>query len=146
MRFRHTMVRVRDLEQSLDFYCNKLGLVETRRVDRPQHRYTLIFLAAPGDADRARIDKCGEIELTFNYDTEDYGTARNFGHLAFEVEDIYATCQKLMDAGVTISRPPRDGSIAFIRSPDLVSIELIQKGPALGSQEPWASMPNVGVW
>jgi lactoylglutathione lyase len=140
------MVRVRDLDTALDFYCNKLGLVETRRVDRPQHRYTLVFLAAPGDTERARAEKLGEIELTYNYDTEDYGSDRNFGHLAFEVEDIYATCRKLMDQGVIINRPPRDGAIAFIRSPDLVSIELIQKNGPVPPQEPWASMPNIGVW
>ncbi|CAN0404424.1 unnamed protein product [Phaeothamnion confervicola] len=146
MRYRHTMVRIRDIEQSLDFFCNKLGLVETRRVDRPEFKYTLIFLAAPGDAERARTDRVGELELTYNYDPEDYGVDRNFGHLAYEVDDIYATCQRLMDKGVTINRPPRDGGMAFVRSPDLVSIELLQKGERLPPQEPWASMPNVGVW
>lgn len=146
MRYRHTMVRIRDIAQSLDFFCDKLGLVETRRVERPEHKYTLIFLAAPADADRARTDRTCELELTFNYDVEDYGSARNFGHLAYEVDDIYATCQRLKDKGVTINRPPRDGAIAFIRSPDLISIELIQKGGPLPQQEPWKSMPNVGVW
>jgi lactoylglutathione lyase len=146
MRYRHTMVRIRDIAQSMDFFCDKLGLVETRRVERPEHKYTLIFLAAPGDAERARAERTGELELTFNYDIEDYGSARNFGHLAYEVDDIYATCQRLKDKGVTINRPPRDGAIAFIRSPDLISIELIQKGGPLPPQEPWKSMPNVGVW
>ena len=146
MRYRHTMVRVRNVEQSLDFYCNKLGLVETRRVDNPQGRFTLIFLAAPEDAERARRERTGEVELTFNYDVEDYGTARNFGHLCYEVDDIYALCQRLIDGGVTINRPPRDGRMAFVRSPDLVSIELIQKGEALPPKEPWTSMKSTGVW
>ena len=147
MRYRHTMVRIRNIEASLDFYCNKLGLVETRRVDNPQGRFTLIFLAAPADAERARAERVDEIELTYNYDQEDYGTSRNFGHLAYEVDNIYETCQRLMDKGVTINRPPRDGRMAFIRSPDLISIELLQKGQqALPPQEPWKSMPNVGVW
>ena len=146
MRYRHTMVRVRDLEASLDFYCNKLGLVETRRVDRPQHKYMLVFLAAPQDAERAKTDKTCEIELTYNYDTEDYGSARNFGHLAYEVENIYDACQRLLDKGVTINRPPRDGNMAFVRSPDLISIELLQKGAPLEPKEPWKSMPNTGTW
>ena len=146
MRFRHTMVRIRDIEQSLDFYCNKLGLVETRRSERPEFKYTLIFLAAPGDVEQAKAHRTGELELTYNYDPEDYSTGRTFGHLAYEVDDIYATCQRLMDKGVIINRPPRDGAIAFIRLPDLVSIELIQKGERLAPQEPWKSMPNVGVW
>jgi lactoylglutathione lyase len=146
MRYRHTMVRVRDLEVSLDFYCNKLGLVETRRVDRPQHKYMLVFLAAPQDAERAKAEKVSEIELTFNYDTEDYGSARNFGHLAYEVDNIYDTCQRLMDKGVVINRPPRDGNMAFVRSPDLISIELLQKGAPIEPKEPWKSMPNVGTW
>lgn len=122
MRYRHTMVRVRDIEKSLDFFCNKLGLVETRRVDRPEFKYTLIFLAAPQDVERAKTDRTCEVELTYNYDTEDYGSARNFGHLAYEVDNIYEVCQRLMDGGVTINRPPRDGNMAFVRSPDLVSI------------------------
>ena len=146
MRYRHTMVRIRNVEASLDFYCNKLGLVETRRVDNPQGKFTLIFLAAPEDAARAKAERCDELELTYNYDGEDYGSARNFGHLAYEVDNIYETCQRLKDKGVTINRPPRDGRMAFVRSPDLVSIELLQRGEALPPQEPWLSMPNVGVW
>ena len=140
MKFLHSMVRVRNLEASLDFYCDKLGLEEVRRTDHEKGRFTLVFLAAPGEADR------GQIELTWNWDSEDYGSARNFGHLAFSVDDIYATCQRLMDAGVTINRPPRDGHMAFVRSPDLISIELLQKGNSLDPREPWASMPNTGVW
>jgi lactoylglutathione lyase len=146
MRYRHTMVRVRDLDASLDFYCNKLGLVEMRRVDRPQHKYTLVFLAAPADVERAKTDRSCELELTYNYDTEDYGSARNFGHLAYEVDNIYEVCQRLLDKGVTISRPPRDGNLAFVRSPDLISIEIIQKGPPLEPKEPWKLMPNTGTW
>jgi lactoylglutathione lyase len=146
MRYRHTMVRVRDLDASLDFYCNKLGLVETRRVDRPQHKYMLVVLAAPQDAERAKSERVDEIELTYNYDTEDYGSARNFGHLAYEVDNIYDACQRLMDKGVVINRPPRDGNMAFVRSPDLISIELLQKGTPLEPKEPWKSMPNVGTW
>ena len=140
MRFLHSMLRVRDLERSLDFYCGALGLVEVRRTENPAGRYTLVFLAAPGDADR------GEIELTWNWDDEDYGSARNFGHLAFEVEDIHAVCTRLQAAGVTINRPPRDGRMAFVRSPDAISIELLQKGPPLTPAEPWISLPNVGSW
>lgn len=140
MQFLHSMVRVRDLDASLDFYCKHLGLVELKRSVSEKGRYTLVFLAAPGDASR------GQIELTFNWDAEDYGSARNFGHLAFAVEDIYETCRRLMDAGVTINRPPRDGHMAFVRSPDLISIELLQKGDSLEPREPWASMPNTGVW
>jgi lactoylglutathione lyase len=139
MRYLHTMVRVTDVDQSLDFYCNKLGLVERRRREVPQGRFTLIFLSAPGD-------ESAEVELTYNWDPETYGEGRNFGHLAYEVDDIYATCEKLMKAGVTINRPPRDGNMAFVRSPDNASIELLQKGPALPPQEPWASMPNTGKW
>ncbi|MGE0627574.1 MAG: VOC family protein [Hyphomicrobiaceae bacterium] len=147
MRYRHTMVRIQDVEQSLDFYCNKLGLVETRRVDNPQGKYTLIFLAAPQDVDRAKSERSDEIELTYNYDPEELGSARNFGHLCYEVDNIYETCQRLMDKGVTINRPPRDGRMAFVRSPDLVSIELLQKGAEpLPPQEPWVSMKNTGVW
>ncbi|MGE3709972.1 MAG: VOC family protein, partial [Hyphomicrobiaceae bacterium] len=143
MRYRHTMVRIQDVEQSLDFYCNKLGLVETRRVDNPQGKYTLIFLAAPQDVDRAKSERSDEIELTYNYDPEELGSARNFGHLCYEVDNIYETCQRLMDKGVTINRPPRDGRMAFVRSPDLVSIELLQKGAEpLPPQEPWVSMKN----
>ena len=139
MRYLHTMVRVTDLEQSLDFYCNKLGLSELRRVDVPQGRFTLVFLGAPENPD-------AQVELTYNWDPEPYGGGRNFGHLAYEVEDIYAACQRLVDRGVTINRPPRDGHMAFIRSPDGISIELLQRGKALPRQEPWASMPNTGSW
>lgn len=146
MRYRHTMVRIRDLDQSLAFWRDALGLVETRRSDRPEHKYTLIFLAAPADVERARTDRTCEVELTYNYDVEDYGSARNFGHLCYEVDDIYATCERLMKHGVTINRPPRDGNMAFVRSPDLISIELLQKGTPKPIQEPWKSMPNVGVW
>ena len=139
MKYLHTMVRVSDLEQSLDFYCNKLGLRELRRIDNEQGRFTLVFLSAPGD-DQAQI------ELTYNWDPEDYGEGRNFGHLAYAVDDIYETCQRLMDAGVTINRPPRDGYMAFVRSPDNISIELLQNGSALEPAEPWASMENTGHW
>ena len=140
MRYLHSMVRVRDLTASLAFYCDALGLVEVRRKESPQGRYTLVFLATPGQGDVA------EVELTWNWDVEDYGSARNFGHLAYEVDDIYAACQRLLDHGVTIARPPRDGRMAFVRSPDHVSIELLQKVAALAPAEPWTSMPNVGVW
>lgn len=140
------MVRVKNLEESLDFYCNKLGLVETSRYDNEGGRYTLVFLAAPGDVDKAKDSKSPLVELTFNWDPEDYSGGRNFGHLAYRVNDIYATCQKLMDSGVTINRPPRDGHMAFVRSPDNISIELLQKGESLKSREPWASMANSGSW
>ena len=141
MRYLHSMVRVCDLEASLNFYCDLLGLTEVRRKNNPQGRFTLVFLAAPGQGDVA------EIELTHNWGSdEDYGGARNFGHLAYEVEDIYAACRRLMDGGVTINRPPRDGRMAFVRSPDLISIELLQKGEALAPAEPWRSMPNSGSW
>ncbi|QFR32249.1 lactoylglutathione lyase [Ancylobacter sp. TS-1] len=140
MKFLHTMVRVTDIKASLDFYCTKLGLVEVRRKEVPQGRFTLIFLAAPGQ------EGVAEIELTHNWDPEAYGEGRNFGHLAFEVDDIYATCEKLQAGGVTINRPPRDGRMAFVRSPDNISIELLQKGAALPAQEPWASAPNIGKW
>ena len=139
MKYLHTMVRVTDVEESLAFYCDTLGLTELRRIDNEQGRFTLIFLAAPGDED-------AQVELTFNWDPEDYGEGRNFGHLAYEVDDIYAICRRLMDKGVTINRPPRDGRMAFVRSPDNISIELLQKGSALPEQEPWASMPNSGHW
>jgi len=139
MKYLHTMVRVSDIDASLDFYCTQLGLVEVRRYDSEQGRFTLLFLAAPGDED-------AQVELTHNWDAEEYDEGRNFGHLAYEVDDIYASCQKLMDAGVTINRPPRDGRMAFVRSPDNISIELLQKGDALPEQEPWASMPSVGHW
>jgi lactoylglutathione lyase len=139
MKYLHTMVRVSDIDESLDFYCNKLGLVELRRKESEQGRFTLIFLAAPGDEE-------AQVELTYNWDPEEYGEGRNFGHLAYQVDDIYATCQKLMDGGVTINRPPRDGYMAFVRSPDNISIELLQKGEALPPREPWASMENSGQW
>lgn len=146
MRYLHTMVRVRDIDGSLAFYCEALGLVEIRRTENAQGRFTLIFLAAPGDEASARANKAPMLELTYNWDAEDYGSARNFGHLAFLVDDIYATCARLAAAGVTINRPPRDGHMAFVRSPDLVSVELLQKGDALAPAEPWASMPNTGAW
>jgi lactoylglutathione lyase len=133
------MVRVTDLEKSLDFYCAKLGLVELKRMDNEQGRYTLVFLAASGD-------DAAQVELTYNWDPQPYSIGRAFGHLAYEVDDIYALCQRLMDGGVTINRPPRDGRMAFVRSPDLISIELLQKGGRLPPQEPWASMPNTGEW
>jgi lactoylglutathione lyase len=139
MKYKHTMVRVKDVAASLKFYCDLLGLVEQRRIENEKGRFTLIFLAAPGDDD-------AQIELTWNWDAEDYGEGRNFGHIAYAVDDIYALCQRLMDGGVTINRPPRDGHMAFVRSPDNISIELIQKGPDLPPQEPWASMPSVGHW
>jgi lactoylglutathione lyase len=139
MKYLHTMVRVTDLDASLDFYCDKLGLVELRRYDSEQGRFSLIFLAAPGDDD-------AQIELTWNWDPEEYGEGRNFGHLAYAVDDIYGLCQRLMDSGVTINRPPRDGHMAFVRSPDNISIELLQKGDALPEQQPWASMPSSGNW
>jgi lactoylglutathione lyase len=140
------MVRIGNIEQSLDFYCNKLGLAEVRRMESEAGRYTLIFLAAPGDRERAAAERAPLIELTYNWDPESYGSARNFGHLAYEVDDIYATCDRLRKAGATINRPPRDGRMAFVRSPDNISIELLQKGAALPKQEPWASMPNTGTW
>jgi lactoylglutathione lyase len=139
MKYLHTMVRVSDIDESLDFYCNKLGLVELRRYENEKGRFTLVFLAAPGNED-------AQVELTYNWDPEEYDEGRNFGHLAYRVDDIYALCQKLMDADVTINRPPRDGHMAFVRSPDNISIELLQKGDALPPKEPWASMPNTGHW
>ena len=139
MKYLHTMVRVTDIDKSLDFYCNKLGLAELRRYDSEQGRFTLVFLAAPGDEE-------AQVELTHNWDPEQYGEGRNFGHLAYEVDDIYALCQSLMDAGVMINRPPRDGRMAFVRSPDNISVELLQKGDAMPIIEPWASMESVGHW
>ena len=139
MKYLHTMVRVSDLDASLDFYCNKLGLKEVERYDYPESRFTLVMLAAPGDEE-------AQVELTYNYDPETLTGGRNFGHLAYRVDDIYALCQRLMDQGVTINRPPRDGHMAFVRSPDNVSIELLQKGEALPPKEPWASMANTGEW
>ncbi len=146
MRYLHTMVRVRDLEESLDFYCNKLGLAEVRRYESEKGRFTLVFLSAPKDVEQAKASQAPLVELTYNWDPEDYGGGRNFGHLAYRVDDIYATCQRLMDAGVTINRPPRDGHMAFVRSPDNISIELLQEGETLPPQEPWASMENTGEW
>lgn len=139
MKYLHTMVRVSDLAESLDFYCNKLGLAEVKRKDVPAGQFTLVFLAAPGDED-------AQVELTYNWDPEDYRGGRNFGHLAYEVDDIYAVCQRLADGGVTINRPPRDGHMAFVRSPDGISIELLQKGESLPPSEPWVSMENSGSW
>ena len=139
MRYLHTMVRVADLDKSLDFYCNKLGLRELQRADNPAGRFTLVFLAAPGDAH-------AQIELTYNWDPEMYLGGRNFGHVAYHVDHIYQVCQRLMDGGVTINRPPRDGHMAFVRSPDNISIELLQAGDPLPPQEPWKSMPNTGSW
>ena len=146
MRYLHTMVRVKDLEASLHFYRDLLGLVQTRRMDSEKGRFSLIYLAAPQDTARAEAEKSPEVELTFNWDLEDYQGGRNFGHLAFEVEDIYAACRRLQEHGVTINRPPRDGHMAFVRSPDQISIELLQKGEPLAPAEPWVSMPNVGSW
>ena len=146
MRYLHTMIRVHDLAESLDFFCNKLGLVESHRFDSEQGRFTLVYLYAPLDADHALKMQAPLVELTYNWDTEDYGGGRNFGHLAFEVDNIYETCQKLMDAGVLINRPPRDGHMAFVRSPDKISIELLQKGKPLAPEEPWISMENTGSW
>ena len=146
MKYLHTMIRVSDLDQSLDFFCNKLGLEETNRYDNKKGRFTLVFLAAKGDLERAKNDKSPLIELTYNWDPEDYSGGRNFGHLAYRVDNIYALCQSLMDKGVTINRPPRDGHMAFIKSPDGISIELLQTGDALTPQDPWLSMPNIGSW
>lgn len=146
MRYLHTMLRVADLDTALDFYCNKLGLVETRRTENAEFRYTLVYLAGPPDVDRACGSGSPELELTYNWDTRGYDGGLNFGHLAFEVDDIYALCQKLIDRGVTINRPPRDGRMAFVRSPDGISIEFLQKGSALESKEPWVSMENTGTW
>jgi lactoylglutathione lyase len=140
------MVRVSNLEQSLDFYCNKLGLVEVSRSDHEQGRFTLVFLAAPSDLDRATESKAPMVELTYNWDKEDYQGGRNFGHLAYRVANIYDVCKRLMDGGVVINRPPRDGHMAFVRSPDGISIELLQEGPSLPPAEPWASMKNTGSW
>ena len=151
MRYLHTMLRVRNLDQALDFYCNKLGLKEARRRVDEKNRYTLVFLAASEDEGLVEQSKrtgrdAPLVELTYNWDSEDYGEARYFGHLAYEVDDIYATCEKLMKAGVTINRPPRDGNMAFVKSPDNISIEILQEGEPLPIQEPWASMPNTGNW
>jgi lactoylglutathione lyase len=146
LRYLHTMVRVSNLDASLDFYCNKLGLKEMRRIDNDKGRFTLVFLAAPGDAGAAKDSQSPMVELTHNWDPEDYKGGRNFGHLAYRVDDIYAVCKRLMDGGVPINRPPRDGHMAFVRSPDGISIELLQEGSPLPPAEPWASMPNTGAW
>ena len=145
MRYLHTMVRVSDLDAALDFYCGRLGLSEVRRVENPQGRFTLVFLGAPGDIGEG-WKQAPLVELTYNWDPEPYAGGRNFGHLAYQVDDIYAACQRLMDGGVIINRPPRDGRMAFVRSPDGISIELLQSGAALAPAEPWVSMPNVGTW
>mgnify|MGYP001828975933 FL=1 len=146
MKYLHTMVRARDLDETLDFYCDKLGLVEVNRYESEAGRFTLDFLAAPGDMDSAVKDASPCVEITWNWDPEDYDGGRNFGHLAYRVDNIYATCQRLMDKGVTINRPPRDGHMAFVRSPDGISIELLQEGDSLPPEEPWASMDNTGSW
>lgn len=146
MRYLHTMVRVSDLDAALKFYCDGLGLVETHRMENSAGRFTLVFLAAPDDQDAAKANSAPLVELTYNWDPESYEGGRNFGHLAYSVDDIYATCERLMSAGITISRPPRDGHMAFIRSPDNISIELLQAGHALAPTEPWASMQNTGDW
>jgi lactoylglutathione lyase len=146
MRYLHTMVRVKDLDAALDFYCAKLGLKEVSRVENPGGRFTLVFLCAPDDEGRADAEKAPLVELTYNWDPEDYAGGRNFGHLAYAVDDIYAACARLAAGGVTINRPPRDGRMAFVRSPDGISIELLQAGEALAPAEPWASAPNIGAW
>ncbi len=146
MQYLHTMIRVNDVDASLDFFCDKLGLVQVSRKDYEQGRFSLIFLAAPEDLERAEADRAPLVELTYNWDPEEYGGGRNFGHLAYQVDNIYELCQRLMDKGVTINRPPRDGRMAFVRSPDNISIELLQRGDALPAEEPWSSMPNVGEW
>lgn len=146
MRYLHTMVRVTDLDASLHFYCDLLGLSEVRRMENEEGRYTLVFLAAPKDADRSATERSPEVELTFNWDPEEYSGGRNFGHLAYKVDDIYAACARLQTGGVTINRPPRDGRMAFVRSPDGISIELLQEGDPLAPAEPWVSMANTGSW
>ena len=146
MKYLHTMVRVTDLDASLAFYCDKLGLKEVSRTENQGGRFTLVFLCAPGDEALAKASKAPMVELTYNWDPENYEGGRNFGHLAYAVDDIYGLCQRLMDSGVTINRPPRDGRMAFVRSPDNISVELLQAGPALAPAEPWSSMPNVGTW
>ena len=146
MRYLHTMIRASDLDKTLEFFVNHLGLVEMRRYDSEQGRFTLVFLAAPDDVDRAEVAQSPLVEITYNWDPEDYDGGRNFGHLAYRVDDIYETCQKLHDAGVVINRPPRDGRMAFVKSPDGISIELLQDGEALPAQEPWVSMENTGTW
>ncbi|MEX1222208.1 MAG: lactoylglutathione lyase [Idiomarina sp.] len=146
MKYLHTMVRVSNLDQALEFYCNQLGMVEVHRKDVEKGRFTLVFLAAPEDKERAEEEQAPMLELTYNWDPESYSGGRNFGHLAFQVENIYKLCEQLQNAGVTINRPPRDGHMAFVRSPDGISIELLQRGDALPAQEPWQSMENTGQW
>ncbi|MBB3999214.1 VOC family protein [Aureimonas pseudogalii] len=146
MRYLHTMVRIQDVDASLDFYCGKMGMVEVRRTESQAGRFTLIFLAASKDVETGRSEAAPLLELTHNWDPEDYGSGRNFGHLAYEVDDIYETCRSLMDKGVTINRPPRDGRMAFVKSPDNISIEILQRGEAKASSEPWISMENTGSW
>lgn len=146
MRYLHTMVRISNIEKSLAFYCGALGLEEVRRIENPAGRFTLIFLTAPGDKQQSVSNLSPMLELTYNWDPEEYGGGRNFGHLAFEVDDIYEVCGRLQENGVTINRPPRDGHMAFVRSPDGISVELLQKGAALPKKEPWVSLPNVGTW
>jgi lactoylglutathione lyase len=146
MEFLHTMVRVGNLDQALDFYCNKFGLVEVRRVENEKARYTLVFLAAPGDVEKSKESRSPLLELTYNWDENAYQGGRNFGHLAYRVDDIYETCRKLMESGVTINRPPRDGYMAFVKSPDGISIEILQRGEPKAPAEPWTSMPNTGSW
>ena len=146
MEYLHTMVRVSNLDHSLDFFCNKFGLVEVRRIENEKGRFTLVFLAAPDDVEKSRDTRAPLLELTYNWDEHEYSGGRNFGHLAYRVDDIYETCRKLMEAGVTINRPPRDGYMAFIKTPDNISIELLQRGEPKPAQEPWASMPNTGTW
>ncbi|GAD58851.1 VOC family protein [Brevundimonas sp. BAL450] len=146
MRYLHTMVRVKDLDASLRFYCDLLGLEEVRRMDNEKGRFTLVFLSAPRDKTRSAAERAPELELTFNWDPEEYAGGRNFGHLAYKVDDVYAACRRLMDGGVVINRPPRDGNMAFVRSPDGISIELLQEGEPLAPAEPWASMSNTGSW
>ena len=146
MKFLHTMIRASNLDDTLDFFCNKLGLQEVNRYDSDAGRFTLVFLAAPQDVERAREDQAPLVEITYNWDPEAYDGGRNFGHLAYRVDDIYATCQQLMDSGVTINRPPRDGRMAFVRSPDGISVELLQAGEAMAPAEPWTSMENTGTW
>lgn len=146
MEYLHTMIRIRDIEESLEFYCKKLGLLEVNRQEYEDGRFTLIFLAAPGDLNKAKNNNAPMIELTYNWDPEEYSGGRNFGHLAYRVENIYELCTKLIESGITINVPPRDGYMAFIRSPDGISIELLQKGHALPEAEPWISMPNSGTW
>lgn len=146
MKYLHTMIRVSDLDITLDFFCNKLGLVEVERKEFPKGKFTIVFLTAPEDVERFENDWAPAVELTYNWDESGYSEGRNFGHLAFEVDDIYAACQRLKDGGVTINRPPHDGRMAFVRSPDNISVELLQKGDPLEPREPWASMENTGTW